>query len=615
LFLLLLLLLAALPANAQLFAETHSFTGLNQAIPDGNASGLSDVRTVTSAVANLSGVRVRLHVAGEFNGDLYGYVRHVGAGFTNFCVLLNRAGRTLGNPAGYADSGLEVLFEDAAPDGDIHLYHTVTNPPSGTALMGVWQPDGRRVDPEAVSDATARATTLSSFNGVNPSGQWTLFLADLEAGGTNQLVSWELEFLSRATISGTVRYYPASYPPTSPSAKTVRDAQVTLGGDTNLSLQTLSDGNFAFAGIAGGGTYGITPIKTNDSTLANGLTTLDIALIRQRILSPTHSLTTPYKLLAADVNGSASVSTLDIALLRQVILGVTNPFPAGRWRLVPADYVFPDTNAPWTAPATIWRTNLINDLSGADFVAIKLGDVNDSWAMPAALSSSTTGGGGVSAASGSEGELRFQVGRRVVQRGETVTVPIMVSGFSNVTTAQFTLAWDPAVLRYVSVGDYGLGGLSTGNFSAARSLEGLLTFSWNEPGAAGATVADGTVIFSVSFEVTGRAGSISALRLVDSPTAREASVNLALAAMAAEDGAVRVIEKGELHLSDAACREGEFRLTVSGESGRRYILEFTDRLPASNWTALPAVESAGGVLVLTDPAATNQARFYRVRVE
>src|ERR1043166_6480629 len=180
-------------------AESHSFSNVNRSIPDGNAAGLSDVRTVSSAIANLSSVRVRLRVAGEFNGDLYAYVRHIHGGTTNFCVLLNRAGRSASNAAGYADAGFNTTFDDLAANGDIHLYRAVTNPPTGMPLNGTWQPDGRRVDPLDVFDTTPRTTTLSSFNGIDASGSWTLYLADLESGGTNMLVDWGLELPDIAT--------------------------------------------------------------------------------------------------------------------------------------------------------------------------------------------------------------------------------------------------------------------------------------------------------------------------------------------------------------------------------------------------------------------------------
>src|SRR5688572_11481357 len=183
---------AALPVGSQT-VETFSFTGLNRAIPDGNASGLSDFQPVSSSISGISTLRVRLHITGEFNGDLYAYLRHIQGGVTNFCVLLNRAGRTAASPWGYGDSGLNVTFDDAAANGDIHVYRNVLTPASGSPLTGSWRPDGRLVDPDLVLDTSPATTTLNSFDGTNPDGEWTLFVADMESGGTNMLVGWELE--------------------------------------------------------------------------------------------------------------------------------------------------------------------------------------------------------------------------------------------------------------------------------------------------------------------------------------------------------------------------------------------------------------------------------------
>jgi len=179
--------------------ETIRFSNLEKLIPDGNAPGLSDVRVVSSSIVTLSSVRIQLRIDGQFNGDLYGYVRHTTAQATNFCVLLNRAGKTTLDSFGYDDSGLDVLFDDAASNGDIHFYRTEVIPVPGSPLTGIWQPDGRKASPFTVSDETPRTTTLGSFAGSPASGEWTLFIADLESGGTNVLVSWALE------LSGGIR--------------------------------------------------------------------------------------------------------------------------------------------------------------------------------------------------------------------------------------------------------------------------------------------------------------------------------------------------------------------------------------------------------------------------
>ena len=192
-------LLAFVPQiNAQL-RETNTFSVVNKMVPDGNASGMSDVRVISSSIGELSRVRVKLKIAGEFNGDLYGYLRQITPDATNFCVLLNRPGRTASDPFGYDDMGVDVTFDDAAPNGDLHLYRNVVAPAFGSPLTGIWQPDGRNVLPLSVTETSPRTTALNSFAGNPGSGEWTLFLADIESGGTNMLVSWSVELSGTTT--------------------------------------------------------------------------------------------------------------------------------------------------------------------------------------------------------------------------------------------------------------------------------------------------------------------------------------------------------------------------------------------------------------------------------
>ena len=199
-----ILLLLAVVGNATplliqaQITETYTFANINRLLPEGDLSGLSDVRTVSSSIANITSVTVGLDIAGEFNGDLYGYLWHSSGTVTNLTVLLNRPGKTASNPFGYADSGLNVTFQDSAPNGDIHLYQTNTIPPAGSPLTGTWQPDGRNVDPATVLDTSPRATALAVFNSLNAAGDWTLFMADMETGATNQLTEWSLTIVGQA---------------------------------------------------------------------------------------------------------------------------------------------------------------------------------------------------------------------------------------------------------------------------------------------------------------------------------------------------------------------------------------------------------------------------------
>lgn len=192
---------AFLTAGGQVQAQTvesHLFTNLNRPVPDGNAAGLSDMRSLASSIVDVSAVRVTLNIAGEFNGDLYGYLRRIRGGVTNFCVLINRPGRASTNLAGYGDSGLNIALDDSIAGTDIHTYRSVTNLPAGAPLLGAWRTDGRAIDPGAVLTTSPRTTSLTSFTNAEGSGEWTLFLADMESGGTNMLVSWELQLSGKA---------------------------------------------------------------------------------------------------------------------------------------------------------------------------------------------------------------------------------------------------------------------------------------------------------------------------------------------------------------------------------------------------------------------------------
>jgi len=192
----LLVLLAAVSPLLVQAQTTESFTyTTNRLVPDGNFSGLSDVRNVTSAVGNISSLKVRFKMTGEYNGDVYAYLRHT----NGFVVLLNRVGKTASDSFGYGDSGFNVTFQTGATNGDIHNYQSVTTPADGSPLTGVWQPDGRTNDPVNVTDASLRSTSLTNFNGLNGAGQWTLFLADVESGATNMLTEWGLDISGAAS--------------------------------------------------------------------------------------------------------------------------------------------------------------------------------------------------------------------------------------------------------------------------------------------------------------------------------------------------------------------------------------------------------------------------------
>ncbi len=182
------LLLAGLSArsDADLWYE---WPGGTQAIPDDDASGLAYKFNISAPETRITSVSVTLSVAGGWNGDLYAYLSNA----SGFAVLLNRVGAGASNPLGYADAGMNVTLTSGSGN-DIHNYQTYN---SGGQPTGTWQADGRFIDPlseGAAFDSAARNNKLDVFNGKNPNGEWTFFIADRNGGDIAALTGWRVAF-------------------------------------------------------------------------------------------------------------------------------------------------------------------------------------------------------------------------------------------------------------------------------------------------------------------------------------------------------------------------------------------------------------------------------------
>ncbi|MFM7090992.1 MAG: hypothetical protein ACKOZZ_09315, partial [Bacteroidota bacterium] len=155
----------------------------------------------------------------------------------------------------------------------------------------------------------------------------------------------------------------------------VEGVQVNLSGESQKQMATGVNGRYVFQNLNNGMDYTVTP-SLNKGFL-NGVSTYDLILISKHILG-NQPLNTPYKLIAADVNNSKSITTLDMIQLRKLILNIDAAFPSNSsWRFVDAAYTFPNAANPWSS--SFPEVKNVNDLTGsmsANFVAIKVGDVN-----------------------------------------------------------------------------------------------------------------------------------------------------------------------------------------------------------------------------------------------
>ena len=109
-------------------------------------------------------------------------------------------GKSTSNPIGYEDDAFDVTFSDDLSGSDIHLYQAEQSTVPGDRVTGTWQPDGRDVDPMTVLDSDPRTAFLSVFNGKNPTGDWTLFVADMSTGAFYIVDTWSLRLTGNTVI-------------------------------------------------------------------------------------------------------------------------------------------------------------------------------------------------------------------------------------------------------------------------------------------------------------------------------------------------------------------------------------------------------------------------------
>ena len=246
----------------------------------------------------------------------------------------------------------------------------------------------------------------------------------------------------------------------------VENVTVNLNGEMSMSTTTAVDGYYQFSSLMAGGDYSVTPYL--NSNPLNGVSTFDIILISKHVLG-TQLLDSPYKLIAADVNRSNTITTLDLIQIRKLILNINTEFSNNTsWRFVHSDYDFPQPTNPWLEefPELHNENNLIGEILDADFVGVKIGDVN--------------GSAQANALSGEERNLngQFDLWMEDMQllAGNHYTIDIYGDDLGSWSGFQGTMEW-----REVSLLDISEGLADEGNLGKKFWDDGFLTMSWNQP--------------------------------------------------------------------------------------------------------------------------------------
>lgn len=84
--------------------------------------------------------------------------------------------------------------------------------------------------------------------------------------------------------------------------------------------------------------------------------------------------------------------------------------------------------------------------------------------------------------------------------GNIGAVEIKANSFTDIISFQASINWDPTLLVFVGVSDFGIKDLNADNFGTTTSDQGHVRFVWEPADAVALSIDDSTVLFSVQFE-------------------------------------------------------------------------------------------------------------------
>lgn len=224
--------------------------------------------------------------------------------------------------------------------------------------------------------------------------------------------------------------------------------------------------------------YTVSASIIDDIKLNTAVTTLDIIKTRRHLLQ-VDELTSPYEIVAADVNLSRSITALDLAQMRKVVLGIDAGFNDGlNWLFIPS--AFDLSNDPFSYDTKL-DVSLVDVDMDLDFIAVKIGDVNNSWTSQ-------------SSGRQSKGNIELSLENLKLDE-EFVEIPVVVKEFNEISGYQFSITWDPSQLEYRGIENQ----VFEGFFNEHLIDQGVLTTMWDEFNGKSVTMDDGAVLFVLRF--------------------------------------------------------------------------------------------------------------------
>jgi len=232
-------------------------------------------------------------------------------------------------------------------------------------------------------------------------------------------------------ISGNIVYYD--------SVTAIPDVNIDLFGNQSGLDSTDTYGDYYFECLDPGD-YTILPTRIDDDL---GVSVSDIIKIR-RLLAYIEPFDNAYKCIAADVNCDCRISVADVIKLRRYLAHIED-IECGNWRFIDADYIMEcdeyctdfDDYCPF--PESIFVSISGQNINDADFIGIRIGDVNNTWSPTAAAKLSDAL------------SKKLEIEDMLSSPGEIVAMPIMISDDINLAGIEMHLKYDSDQLNFMGV--------------------------------------------------------------------------------------------------------------------------------------------------------------------
>ena len=319
-------------------------------------------------------------------------------------------------------------------------------------------------------------------------GRQTINLIVTDQAGNSQFCSTDIFIQDNGSAcSDTVRRTAIGGRIFTEDGEGMEEVPVQLTGGSEEMGYTDDKGSYLFDGLSSEETYTVRPMPNED--YSEGLSTFDLLLIRKHILG-TVPLNSPYKIIAADVNDSKTITAFDMVVIRQIVLGSRNDFPQNSsWKYIDASYDFPDPRNPFIEEVPQFRDYkqlLINDLQ-RDFIGVKIGDVNNS-ASPRAMAAGRS----------TKDALFFEMDEVNMKAGFEYRIPFKAKDLAQIQGYQFTIDFKPNLLQLKEVISGEPITMGQNNFGLTKKEAGKLTTSWENTGII--RTNDETLLFTLVFE-------------------------------------------------------------------------------------------------------------------